>query len=54
MRTFLAFVLKETRHILRDYRTVMVLFLMPVAQILIFGFVVTTEVQNAKLGIIGR
>ncbi len=51
MRTFLAFVLKETRHILRDYRTVMVLFLMPVAQILIFGFVVTTEVQNARLGI---
>lgn len=51
MKTFFAFVLKETRHILRDYRTIMVLFLMPVAQILIFGFVVTTEVQNARIGI---
>jgi ABC-2 type transport system permease protein len=51
MKTFIAFVLKESRHILRDYRTIMVLFLMPVAQILIFGFVVTTEVQNARIGI---
>jgi ABC-2 type transport system permease protein len=51
MKTFIAFVVKESRHILRDYRTIMVLFLMPVAQILIFGFVVTTEVQNARMGI---
>jgi len=51
MKTFIAFVYKETLHILRDYRTIMVLFLMPVAQILIFGFVVTTEVKNASIGI---
>ncbi|MDA3832014.1 MAG: ABC transporter permease [Spirochaetales bacterium] len=51
MRILWAFIKKESRHILRDYRTIMVLFLMPVAQILIFGFVVTTEVQNACIGI---
>ncbi len=54
MKTFIAFVNKESRHIFRDYRTMMVLFLMPVAQILIFGFVISTEIRDASIGILDK
>ncbi len=54
MNTFIAFVKKESKHILRDYRTVLVLFLMPVAQILIFGFVISTEIQDARIGVLDK
>ena len=54
MKTFLAFVKKESKHILRDYRTMMVLFIMPVAQILIFGFVISTEIHDARIGVLNK
>lgn len=49
---FRAFVVKEFRHILRDRRTLLILFGMPVAQVLLFGFVLTTEVKNASIAIL--
>ncbi len=51
MKQFLAFVRKEFYHIFRDKRTLMVLFGMPIAQLLLFGFAITTEVNNANIGI---
>lgn len=54
MKTFIAFVRKESKHILRDSRTIMVLFLMPVAQILIFGFVISTEIRDAGIGVLDK
>jgi len=45
------FIKKETIHIVRDIRTLTVLLIMPLAQILIFGYVITTEVNNARIGI---
>jgi ABC-2 type transport system permease protein len=54
MKTFLAFVKKESKHIFRDYRTMMVLFIMPVAQILIFGFVISTEIRDARIGVLNK
>ncbi len=51
MKQFLAFVQKEFYHIFRDKRTLVVLFGMPLAQLLLFGFAITTEVNNANIGI---
>lgn len=52
MKRFLAFVKKELKHILRDYRTLLILFGMPVAQILLFGFAITNEIKDAKIAIL--
>ncbi len=53
MKTFLSFVLKETRHILRDPRTVMILFGMPVVMMLLFGFAISTDIKNVRLAVVG-
>jgi ABC-2 type transport system permease protein len=47
MKRFLGFVKKEFLHIFRDYRTLFILFGIPAAQILIFGFAISTDVKNA-------
>jgi ABC-2 type transport system permease protein len=47
MKRFIGFVKKEFLHIFRDFRTLIILFGIPVAQILIFGFAVSTDVKNA-------
>ena len=52
MKQFIAFVKKEFYHVLRDKRTLLILFGMPVMQILIFGFALTNEVKNAKILIV--
>jgi len=52
MRQFLIFVRKEFYHIFRDYRTVMILLLMPVVQIILFGFALTNDVKNINIAII--
>jgi ABC-2 type transport system permease protein len=49
MKRFLGFVRKEFLHIFRDYRTLAILFGLPMAQILIFGFVVSTDIRNAGI-----
>ena len=45
---FLSFVIKEARHILRDKRTMLILFGMPIALMLIFGFAITNDVKNVR------
>jgi ABC-2 type transport system permease protein len=47
MKRFLGFVNKEFLHIFRDYRTLFILFGIPAAQILIFGYAVSTDIKNA-------
>ncbi|MCE7922656.1 MAG: ABC transporter permease [Haliscomenobacteraceae bacterium CHB4] len=49
---FMAFVAKEFRHILRDRRTLLILFGMPVMQVLLFGFVLTNEIKNAAIAVL--
>jgi ABC-2 type transport system permease protein len=51
MKRFWGFVLKEIYHIIRDYRTLLILFGMPAAQLLIFGYVITNEIKDAKIAI---
>ncbi|MCC7466989.1 MAG: ABC transporter permease [Saprospiraceae bacterium] len=52
MTRFSAFVQKEFRHILRDRRTLMILFGMPVIQVLLFGYVLTNEIKNASIAVL--
>ncbi len=52
MERFLAFVKKEFIHIMRDKRSLIILFGIPIAQILIFGFAITNEIKDAKIGIL--
>ena len=51
MTVFLAFVKKEFFHILRDRRTLLILFGMPIAQVLLFGYAVTNDFKGAKIAI---
>lgn len=48
MRPFISFIIKETRHILRDRRTMLILFGMPIVMMLIFGFAISTDVKNVR------
>ena len=48
MRQFISFVIKEARHILRDKRTMLILFGMPIVLMLLFGFAITTDVRNVR------
>mgnify|MGYP000234620216 CR=1 FL=1 len=48
MKQFWSFVLKETKHIFRDKRTMLILFGMPVVLMFIFGFAITTDVKNVR------
>ena len=52
MNQFIAFVKKEFYHIWRDKRTMFILLGMPVVQIIIFGFALTNEVKNSKIGVL--
>jgi ABC-2 type transport system permease protein len=52
MKQFIAFVKKEFYHIWRDKQTLLILFGMPIAQIMIFGFALTNEVKNAKIAVL--
>ena len=51
IRTFFAFVKKECFHILRDTRTLVILFGMPIALVLIFGYTVTNEFKDASIAV---
>ncbi len=51
MKQFRTFVIKEFYHIFRDKRTMVILLGMPVIQIILFGFAITTEVKNASVAI---
>ena len=48
MKQFLSFVIKEARHILRDKRTMLILFGMPIVLMLLFGFAITNDVKNVR------
>ena len=51
MKRFWGFVIKEFFHIFRDYRTLLILFGMPAVQLLLFGYVITNEIKDARIAI---
>ena len=52
MKQLLSFIRKEFYHILRDRTTILILLLMPVIQIILFGFVLTTEVKDTAVAVL--
>ena len=48
MKQFVSFIVKEAKHILRDKRTMLILFGMPVVMMLLFGFAITNDVKNVR------
>ena len=51
MKQFLSFIKKEFYHIFRDKRTILILLVMPIVQIILFGFAVTTEIKNTQVAV---
>ncbi|WP_160714241.1 ABC transporter permease [Chitinophaga solisilvae] len=54
MKQLLVFIRKEFYHVFRDRRTLLIMFGLPVAQIVLFGFALTSEVKNISLIIIDQ
>lgn len=52
MKQFNAFIIKEFYHILRDRRTIMILLIMPIIQMILFGFAITTEIRSVRVGVL--
>jgi ABC-2 type transport system permease protein len=52
MKQLLSFIRKEFYHILRDKTTIMILLLMPIIQIILFGFALTTEVKDTQVAVL--
>jgi len=52
MKRFIGFIKKEFLHIFRDYRTLFILFGIPAAQILIFGYAVSMDIKNAGIAVL--
>lgn len=52
MNAFKGFVTKEFKQIYRDKRTLLVLFGMPVIMMILFGFAIRNEVENASVAVL--
>lgn len=52
MKQFYIFIRKEFYHVFRDRKTLMMLFGLPVVQIVLFGFALTNEVKNSRILVI--
>jgi ABC-2 type transport system permease protein len=47
-----AFVRKEVHHILRDRQTLLILLLLPLAQVIVFGFALRTDVNDIRIAFV--
>lgn len=54
MKRFFGFVKKEFFHIFRDTRTMLVLFGIPIIQIILFGYVITNELKDIRIVILDK
>jgi ABC-2 type transport system permease protein len=52
MNRFIGFVKKEFYHIFRDKRSLFILFGMPIAQVMLFGFAITNEINNVDIAVL--
>ncbi len=51
-QNFGSFVKKESLHILRDKRTMLIVMLIPVVLMILFGFAISTEVHNINVAVV--
>ena len=47
-----AFVVKEFRHILRDRQTLTILLMMPLVQVILFGYALRSDVRNIRMAVV--
>ena len=52
MKQLIAFIRKEFYHVFRDKRTLLILFGLPIVQILLFGYALSSEVKNIGITIL--
>ncbi len=52
MKTFLAFIRKEFRHVLRDKRSLLILLGLPIVMMILFGFALSSEVKNSNVAVL--
>jgi len=49
VKQFLTFIKKEFYHVFRDKKTLLMLFGLPIVQIVLFGFALTNEIKESKI-----
>ncbi|WP_456422851.1 ABC transporter permease [Lutibacter sp.] len=54
MKRFIGFITKEFYHIFRDKRSLFILFGMPIAQVMLFGFAITNEINNVNIAVFDK
>jgi len=52
MRSFRGFITKEFMHIFRDKRTLVILFGMPIIQLILFGFAIRNDVEHVSIAVL--
>ncbi len=52
MRSFAGFLIKEFYHIIRDSRSLLILFGMPAVQLVLFGYAVRNELTQARFAVV--
>ncbi|MCT4603536.1 MAG: ABC transporter permease [Marinifilum sp.] len=52
MNRFIGFLKKEFFHIFRDKRSMLILFGMPIVQIMLFGYVINTDLKDVKMAVL--
>jgi ABC-2 type transport system permease protein len=52
MKQLIVFIRKEFYHVFRDRKTLLMLFGLPIVQIVLFGFALTNEIKNARIAIL--
>ncbi len=51
---FASFVVKECRHILRERVTLVMLFLIPLLLVMLFGYVISTDIDHTPIAVVDR
>lgn len=52
MKQFLSFIKKEFYHIIRDKVTMLILLVIPIIQVILFGFAITTEIRSVNIAVL--
>lgn len=52
MKQFIIFVKKEFYHIFHDRKSLLIIIMMPIVQIILFGFALTNEIKNSNVAVL--
>jgi ABC-2 type transport system permease protein len=52
MKQLIIFIRKEFLHVFRDRKTLLMLFGLPIAQIVLFGFALSNEIKNSRIAVV--